>query len=125
MWDDIRILKQAYFAVTAVDKNIDYDGHILSHIMDLDKNFITEFIDHIYKTKKHFGIHDSSRDYSFIWKRNDFERVIKLVSERIYNREKEEGSLALTGLVIFFELKGNDKSNIDLIDKQDHYFLNS
>ena len=117
--EDIRILKQAYFAANFVHEYADYDGQALSRIMDIDENFIVEYIDQLYKTKKHFGRYDDSHDYSFIWKRYDFEQVITRVSACIYNHEKEKRLLSLTGLAVFYNLRDKDKNNSELIRRQD------
>lgn len=113
------ILKQAYFAASSIDANMDYDGQTLSRIMDLDEDFIIEYVDHLCKAKKHIRGYDSACDYSFIWKRDDFEHVITRISEYIFGYEKKERLHSVTDLAIFFELKGNDKNNLDLMGKQD------
>ena len=117
--EDIRILKQAYFAANSVHEYADYDGQALSRIMDVDEDFIAEYIDQLYKTKKHFSRYDDSRDYSFIWKRDDFEQVITRVSACIYDHEKEKRLLSLTGLAVFYNLRDKDKNNSELVERQD------
>jgi hypothetical protein len=116
---DLLILKQAYFATNSVDTNMDYDGQTLSRIMDLDEDFIIEYVDYLYNAKKNISGYNSECDYSFIWKRDDFKQIITRISEHIYGYEKKERLHSIPDLAIFFELKGNDKSNFDLMEKQD------
>ena len=48
------------------------------------------------------------------------------VAERIYEHEKEPGLLSVTRLTTLFQLRGNDKDNLNLRQKQDqllHQFI--
>jgi hypothetical protein len=116
--ENIPVLKQAYFAASAFNNHMDYDGHTLSRIMDLDENFIIEYIDRMYKAEEHISRHHGSHDYSFIWKRCDFEKVIGRIAEWIYDQEKEAGLLSFTVLTIFFKLKEDGQDKLDLEKKQ-------
>jgi hypothetical protein len=121
--DDIRILKQAYFAANSVHEYMDYDGQAFSRIMDIDKNFINEYIDWLLETKN-ISRYDRSHDYSFLWHRDDYESVITVIAERIYEREKDAHLLSVSSLAVFFTLKEDNKEYPDLIKKQNK-LLNS
>jgi hypothetical protein len=83
------LLKQAYLAFLKTDIHADYEMQAFAKILDLDANFVLEYIDWIYKQKEEHYYFDDHRHYSFLWKRDDYAQLIKQVIESIYDRKKQ------------------------------------
>ncbi len=107
--DHLDLLKRAYFAALDARENEDYDRHTFARILDLDSDFILEYIDHIYEQKERLSQHDDTHDYSFLWMRDDYIELIGRVAERIYEQEQERIILSGTYLETFFRVNGEDK----------------
>lgn len=119
------VLKDAYFAVLKINEHVDYDGKTFERILDVDSNFISEYIDHVYKTKMMRGLSHDTRDFSFLWIRDDHEEVIALALNQVFKNESEQGAFqyAYTYLDIFFVNKKDHKMHDEISEKQDR-FLN-
>lgn len=116
--DHLDLLKRAYFAALDARENDDYDRYTFARILDIDSDFILEYIDHMYEQKERLSQHDDSHDYSFLWMRDDYIELIGRVTERIYEQEQERIVLSGTYLETFFRVNGEDKPEIT--EKQDY-----
>jgi hypothetical protein len=116
---DIVLLKRAYLLTVHTDRHEDNDGGTFSRILDVDRDFILEYLDEIYKEKRRVRRGDDTRDYSFLWMRMDFKDLMARVVERIYQHEKERGSFWHTYLETFFRLREPGKHNAEIRQKQD------
>ncbi|MEG4023917.1 nSTAND3 domain-containing NTPase [Microcoleus sp. S13C4] len=82
------LLKKAYLAVLKTNWR-DGNGQIFTYILDLDPNFIFEYIDWIDKEKEQSHHFHGTRDYSFLWRRENYEEMMSQIVEYIYTREQE------------------------------------
>jgi hypothetical protein len=55
-------------------------GKTLSTILDNDHTFIGRYLEDQFTRKEHLIRHDDSRDYSFIWLRNDYVDIMQRVT---------------------------------------------
>ncbi len=120
--NNVDLLKRAYLKVIKIENHADYDGEYFAYILDLDSNFIIEYIDWIYQQNEQSYHYDSTRDYSFIWRSENYEEVMSLVVNHIY--EKERKLLIFTSdsrLKDYFILKADDKDNSLLQERQDKF----
>jgi hypothetical protein len=103
---DFDLLKRAYFAVAETARHSDYDAVTFTRILDHDPDFIEEYIDRMYAKAGRLPQYDDTRDYSILWKRDDYEQLMTRVVERVYEHEQDWG---LDGeyLGVFFGLEGN------------------
>ena len=115
--DHLDLLKRAYFAALDKRENEDYDGRTLARILAVDSGFMMEYIDHTYERKEGASRHDDTHDYSFLWMRDDYEKLMVQVAERIYEQEQERGILSGTYLETFFK---NDEDKHEVSERQDH-----
>lgn len=120
-YDEIDLLKQAYFAVLEMDWHEDYDGQALARILDISPDFILEYIDWVYESKERLNRYDDTRDYSFLWKRDNYKNLMIRVVEKIYRREQERITFWNTYLEAFFMLSENGKDNLTIREKQDQF----
>ncbi|MEO7861243.1 MAG: hypothetical protein ABIU05_12510, partial [Nitrospirales bacterium] len=117
------ILKKTYILHENVNKHSDFNGHTMNIILDLDPRVINEHIDSLYKDKDYLSRYDDSRDYNFLWKRNDVETIMNSVIEQILAKEKEKGSLRGNILEGFFCVNDRRPSPPENIEKQDAFLF--
>jgi hypothetical protein len=83
------LLKKAYLAVLKTDWHRECNEQIFTYILDLDPNFIFEYIDWIDKQKEQSHPFHDTRDYSFLWRRENYEEMMSQIVEHLYTREQE------------------------------------
>jgi hypothetical protein len=115
---NLDLLKRAYVAVLKTDRHEDHNGQTFARILNLKPDFILEYIDCMYEKKERLSRYDS-RDYSFLWMRDDYEELIERIADRIYEQEKERYSG--TYFETLFGIKENDKDNPEIREKQYHF----
>lgn len=120
----IGLLKRAYFAMQVTQHDPDYDGGTFSRILDLDPDFILEYLDQMFDGRAAEGWNEDNRDYSFLWMRDDYMVLMTRVAESIYEREKQWTGFLNTGLENFFGLGENAKDSPEIKRKQ-NLFLES
>ena len=77
------LLTQAYFAASEAEDHEDFDGHFFNELLDLNPNFAQQWVAQLYQKVNRPSRRDDSRDYSFIWRRQDFTRVIVQIADAI------------------------------------------
>jgi hypothetical protein len=115
--DHLHLLKRAYFAALDKRDNEDYDRRTLARILDLESGFIVEYIDHMYERKEWSSRNNDIHDSSFLWMRDDYEKLMVQVAEQIYEQEQERTILSGTYLETFFR---NDEDKPEVRERQDH-----
>lgn len=118
---DTNLLKKAYFAILDTNGHQDHDGQTFARILDIDPDFILEYIDKIFADRQSRWIskYDDTRDYSFLWLRDDYESLMTGVAEYLYDKEKE---LWGTYMITFFGVRENGKNtdqNSEIVARQD------
>lgn len=120
--NNVDLLKRAYLKVIKIENHADYDGEYFAYILDLDSNFIIEYIDWIYEQNQQSYYYDSTRDYSFIWRSENCDEVMSLVVNHIYEKERKQLIFASdTSLKDYFILKADDKDKSLLQDRQEKF----
>jgi hypothetical protein len=107
------LLKQVYLAALKADWHTDQNGQTFAYILELDPNFIIEYIDWIDERKKQSHYFDDTRDYSFLWRCNNYEEVMSQIVERFYEYEFRHTSPRK-----FFLFKADAKDNSFLEERQ-------
>jgi hypothetical protein len=74
--------------------NHDFDGSTFNNILDLDGDFIEEYIVWMFARKERLSRYDESRDYSFIWKQTDFREIMHKATQKIFEYESEYGDFS-------------------------------
>ncbi len=121
--NNLPLLKQVYISVTDVDRHVDYNLQSFASILDLDPDFIIEHVNWIFKNKNQSYCLDSSHNYSFLWRREDYNNLINRTLEHIYKTENNyflSNSFALK----LFILKAEDRDGECLCNKQDTLLKN-
>lgn len=112
------VLKKAYLGVLKIDSHIECSEQIFTYILDLDPNFIFEYIDWIDKQKEQSYHFDDTRDYSFLWRRENYEEMMSQIVEYIYTQEQEYRVLQYN-IINFFILTEGARDNALIEERQD------
>lgn len=89
--EDLDLLKRAYLIVEGTQHHGDYLGKVFDQLLDLDSDFITEYIAWKYENAEHgwLSSHDDHRDYSFVWSRSDHQDIMDRVVDCAYGHEQD------------------------------------
>ncbi|MDX2256941.1 MAG: hypothetical protein NW214_15620 [Pseudanabaenaceae cyanobacterium bins.39] len=117
--ENLNLLKQAYFLALKLDSHIDHDMKNFANILNIDSEFIFEYIDWIYEQKDIASDFHDRGSYSFIWRRYDYEQLISRIIKYIHSLENKKNFPSHFIMARFFILKETDKDNVDLRKKQD------
>jgi energy-coupling factor transporter ATP-binding protein EcfA2 len=117
--EDVSLLEDVYLAVDRAEEHTDFDGRTFSRILDIDPAFTDKYVDDMYKRKKWLSRYDDHRDYSFIWKCDDYEEVMSRITQRVF--KYEYGEHYLSYLEVFFGIEGNWKSAGHITERQDTF----
>lgn len=115
--DDLRLLKRAYLSTSSIRPHFDYDRQTFSQILDLDPQFISEFIIHLYDDKTWYTRNDSG-DYTLLWMRDDYLELMIEAVETLYQREPSK-SFTVSLIDTFFSLKTGNKHESEILARQD------
>lgn len=115
------VLKQAYLAHERVNQHADYDGRTLNMIMNGDPNFLLECMDRVYSDHQYPSRHYDSRDYSFIWRRDDAEMVMSAALRKILSYETARGFIRGSYLQRLFCISENRSASQEAKERQDAF----
>jgi hypothetical protein len=116
------LLEDAYIIAIDLDnRHVDYDGKTLSTILDNDHTFIGRYLEDQFTKKEHLIRHDDSRDYSFIWLRNDYVDIMQRVTSIVF--EKDRNNQCLGCYELFYNKDVDPKTDSSISNKQDSYLL--
>lgn len=114
-------LKRAYFIESSKQSHADHDGKAFSRILDMDADFIEEYIDWMFSRKQWISQYDDQRDYSLLWKRDDFSEVMLRIAERIFEHEKEFSYFSY--FQTFFGVRDDGKEAQPILPRQESFIL--
>ncbi len=118
---NVDILEEAYLALSKFDKMADNDGTVLSQLLSANPNFIVKHIDRVYADNKRPHRYDDMRNYTFLWKHDNCESIMRLAIDRILEREKERGDILGNYLERLFCIDDNKGVSDEIVDKQDAF----
>ncbi len=114
-----KTFKQAYFIAYATNE-VDLYGKIFNHFLDLDPEFISEYINYVYEKE----IMDSDTpDYASIWMRGNYEAVMLKAIEDVYKHEQKCSLITDFFIDNFFILSENGKNHPEIRMKQDRLLI--
>lgn len=117
--DDIDLLERLYIEADQAKTHLDHTGSTFSKILDIDPTFSDRYIEEIFKRKKFPSRHDTSRDYSFIWKREDFDKVMYRITQKVF--ELELKNLPFSYMQVFFGVDRKEPHDDQILEKQDRF----
>lgn len=75
--DDVALLRRAYVAVARRTRISDYKGRVVNQILDLDPDFIDDFVDAFRTDGDYPRWGGDGRDYSYLWDRDDHRALVE------------------------------------------------
>ena len=115
----VDLLKEAYYYDAAADRHSDYDGSTFNSILNLDGDFIVEYIDWMFGRKKWLTHYDDSRDYTFMWKRPDCQRLMLMAVNRVFVHEQEYFNFSYSQ--VFFGIRDGDETTKSVSSIQENF----
>ena len=89
--NQFNLLKKAYLQALKNDWDIDEHGQNFAYILKGDPEFILEYMDWISLQKEDQSYHfNDTRDYSFLWRSDNYEQLMKQIIEYVYNQNQEQ-----------------------------------
>lgn len=122
--ENIDLLKKAYLVGQTARDHSDYDGRVFSLILDLDKGFLREYLSLLVAEAKGHGRQwlsrvDDSKDFSFLWRREDFQAVTREALEFLYGLKQSEDMYVDRYLqVLFGSSRGDEPKESDATERQ-------
>ncbi len=121
--ENVGLLKKAYLAARRAHDTSDYDGRVLSLILDCDRNFLREYINLLVETateqeRRWLNRLDDSRDFSFLWKRDDYEWILRDAIEFLFELQQRKEMLVESFLEIIFGTDRADKVEAGIVERQ-------
>ncbi|MFZ2724863.1 MAG: hypothetical protein WAX77_01290 [Methylococcaceae bacterium] len=116
------LLEVAYLIADKQDRDADYDGSSLSILLDNNQNFIIRFLEKRFSNDDYISRHNDERDYSFIWQRDDYMYIMKLISMTFVKYDKKYYGYN-SYYQCFFNKRVQKQSNEQLIAKQNLFFI--
>jgi hypothetical protein len=104
----VELLKQAYLVADDAAPHSDLDATGLSSLIDLDREFVREYLDHLYSCAEPPNRHHDHRDYTALWKREDWAAVLTDLVERVYECERDRLVCGSYVEVFFARREGKD-----------------
>lgn len=106
----LAVLKRAYLAVDATKNYADHDGKAFDCLLDLDSSFISAYIDGKFQEAEKGWMtgFDDTRDYGFIWNRDDHREIMERAVNTTYAQEQDRYSTLKPYLGTFFQNTGSD-----------------
>jgi hypothetical protein len=89
--DNIETLKKVYLTVKVGKNHDDHNSATLYKILDLDPEFIVEYIEWIYEPKGEgsYWYHDS-QDYSALWQHQNYREIFNRLVELVYKKRTDD-----------------------------------
>jgi len=117
------VLKRAYLAGLTVRDHSDYEGRVFNLILDLDRVFLREYISLLVEEaegngRKWLGRADDSRDFAFLWRRNDYESVLADAIQFLFELWQSEEFHTQRYLEVLFGSRRSEEVNTDLAGRQ-------
>ena len=100
--NNLRLLKDIYLYQDALDGSIDYNGLAFRQLLELDENFIVEYIKSKHVRNDYLSSYDDHRDYGFIWQTGNYESIITKAINFLSAKSTFHGSDYLN---VFFKIE--------------------
>jgi hypothetical protein len=118
--EDVELLKEAYFSACEADSDTDYDGHAFDTLLTLDSDFGREWVARMFAKKEWISQRDDSRNYMFLWRREDYRAVVERLIEAV--RIEGRGKFRSDSYILnFFILRDGANDGQEIRERQDTF----
>jgi hypothetical protein len=118
--EDPPLLTRAYFAAHSARSGVDYNAAAFSQILDIDPSFPREYVQWVASERSSLTPFDDQRDYDRLWRRDDYDTVLRNVAEAIYAAERETFVWS-THLLAFFRPRAKKEADPLAAERQDAF----
>ncbi len=115
------LIEEAYIVIDKVEQHADYGGTTFTALLDNDQAFIDRYLEDKFSIKDYLNRHDDSRDYSFIWLRDDCINIMQRITSIVFERECKGHCFGY--YESFFNKSVNPQTDNSILEKQDEYLL--
>jgi hypothetical protein len=115
------LLEDAYIVIDKVKQHADYNGTTFSVLLDNDQAFMDKYLEYKFSAKDYLSRFDDSRDYSFIWLRNDCITIMRRITSKVFKHDCKGHCFGY--YESFFNKSVNPQTDNLIIEKQDEYLL--
>ena len=115
------LLEVIYFVHKGVYKKADYRGHMLGRILSRNPEFIRTIVKRVNDDSADPPAQDWQMDYSFLWRRDDFENLILIAFDEILKQVKSSGIFRYSYLEHLFCVNAGRGCPEDIKGRQDEF----
>lgn len=116
---EIDLLKDVYLYEISIDRHADYRGEALKTILEIDPDFIVEYLEHITANEERLSARSGGHRYSALWELENYESIISTALEYILQKENSGISFTESYANVFFRYEAKTSpSEKDLLMQQ-------
>ncbi|NET40800.1 ATP-binding protein [Okeania sp. SIO2B3] len=118
--EKLDVLKEIYFLSQKIPRYSSNFEDIFTRILAADQNFIIEYIDWVYDEERKFSNFQDDLNYTFLWQSENYQELITLVVEHIYQKEKELSNSGFSNTILerIFFLEVTEEEKVVFEDRQ-------
>lgn len=117
--NEVELFKELYYTFLKMDKYGDHKGSVFSIIVDMDGNFIKEFIEWQYSEVTSLSKYDDTRDYSKLWLKENYSELMTIVIDSILIADKPRFFRGFSYISVFFKIHDSNNDKDAIIKRQD------
>jgi hypothetical protein len=118
---NVDLLKRAYFAAHMAQDQADYEGTAFNLLLNLDPTFGQAYVERMFHKGAGLTRAVDHRNYSFLWKRDDYTQIMEDVIHAIYALERNRQLLEIDSyLDVFFVQHGQERIDPEIAERQDY-----
>lgn len=110
--NDLELLKSIYLKLNSFSGHFDYDSKILNQILDIESNFILEYLKCENENKSH-------RKYNRLWQRKNYQEIIEKIVNYFY--QNQDFRIIDSKIKVFFNISEYTREESKLEEKQLEY----
>lgn len=110
--DNIETLEDIYLYQCNLNKNFDYNGEGMKKILELNSNFLLKYLDYLYEKNEYLSEYDDDRDYTFIWRMDNYKEIINNVIKYFLSLD----IISKDFIKVFFDFNSDEEVKMKIIN---------
>ena len=99
---NVELLEEVYLHQSAIDSLVSYGGLVLKSIVELDPDFVTTYLEWLYKEQDYVSEPMEGAGYAALWTLDRYESVITAALEVVFEKEKRDYARSSNYATAFF-----------------------
>ncbi|PKL33867.1 MAG: hypothetical protein CVV45_05780 [Spirochaetae bacterium HGW-Spirochaetae-10] len=116
---DLHIAQEVYLIGDRIGSHVDFDGSILFDLIERDPSFLLRFFENRLLGFGKYYSRQNDRDYSLIWLRSDYLRLMDQVALIVY--EAEKSGIAFDYFRHIFTIKAGNSQGDEIANRQNSF----